>query len=98
MLLPAPEVEARRHGFHHPGALTVEAVLRCLGVEARPQGRIPPDVVAVLHLVVEEAGEEQALGTGSLHDLGIGVLAAVQDEQVSRDRPEPGRTRREVGL
>src|SRR5436190_5225687 len=82
MLLVAPEAETPRHGFHHPGTFTVFAAARGPFVERHSKCGVPIDIVTAALLIEEEAGKEEALCTSGLHDLGIQLLAAIEDVDV----------------
>src|SRR5688572_23179899 len=94
MLLDSPELETLRHRVHQARPRRIAHRGRRTGVEGLTETRVPVDAMAPPLLIVEEAGQEQALRAGRLHDLGVVMLTAIEDEQVEH-RQQTRRTRGE---
>ena len=77
-----PRLEVMGHRRHHLGVARRAGSGGGAVVEAGAERGVPLDVVARLHLVREEAGEQQTLGPGRLHHFGIVGESAVEDVAV----------------
>jgi hypothetical protein len=72
-------------------ARTIGRSARGAAVEVGSQRREPVHVVPAAELRAEESGQQQALRAGASRISGIGMLAAIHDEDVEDLREAGGR-------